>query len=161
MIAGGAAVGLSIICYPFVSPAFRKYCLPFVPATNNQLKNVFTLVRANSNERLLDIGSGDGRIVIGMCAFCFNLIRSKIFNTKQIGIPCDIFIAAAKNGLIADGVELNTWLVQYSRLSALYHGVYKRTAFYQKDLWKFDVSPYQYIVIFGVEQMVCFLNLPE
>lgn len=63
-------------------------------------------------------------------------------------------IAAAKNGLKADGVELNTWLVQYSRLSALYHGVFKHTTFYQKDLWKFDVSPYRYIVIFGVEQMV-------
>lgn len=62
--------------------------------------------------------------------------------------------AAAKNGLHADGVELNTWLVQYSRLSALYHGVFNQTKFYQKDLWKFDVSPYKYIVIFGVEQMV-------
>lgn len=69
----------------------------------------------------------------------------KLFNT---------FLAAAKNGLNADGVELNTWLVQYSRLSALYHGVFKQTSFYQKDLWKFDVSPYRYIVIFGVEQMV-------
>lgn len=68
---------------------------------------------------------------------------------------CFIIVsAAAKNGLLADGVELNTWLVQYSRLSAIYHGVYKRIRFYQKDLWKFDVSPYQYIVIFGVEQMV-------
>lgn len=73
---------------------------------------------------------------------------------------CSIIItAAAKNGLIADGVELNTWLVQYSRLSAIYHGVYKRIKFYQRDLWKFDVSPYQYIVIFGVEQMVCIISI--
>lgn len=71
-------------------------------------------------------------------------------------LMCFIIVsAAAKNGLLADGVELNTWLVQYSRLSAIYHGVFKRIKFYQKDLWKFDVSPYQYIVIFGVEQMVC------
>lgn len=66
-----------------------------------------------------------------------------------------IIAAAAKNGIIADGVELNTWLVQYSRLAAIYHGVYNRIKFHQKDLWKFNVSPYQYIVIFGVEQMVC------
>lgn len=62
--------------------------------------------------------------------------------------------AAAKHGCIAHGVELNTWLVQYSRLSALCHGVSKRIRFHQRDLWKFNVSPYQYIVIFGVEQMV-------
>lgn len=54
----------------------------------------------------------------------------------------------------ADGVELNTWLVQYSRLSSLYNGVFGQTKFYKRDLWKFDVSPYKYIVIFGVEQMV-------
>lgn len=64
--AGGAAIGISFICAPFVAPAFRKYCLPYVPATNNQLNNVLRLIQANSNDKLLDIGSGDGRIVIGM-----------------------------------------------------------------------------------------------
>lgn len=79
---------------------------------------------------------------------------------EQQMIKCrfEWFLAAAKKGLRSDGVELNTWLVQYSRVSALYHGVFKQTAFYRKDLWKFDVSPYRYIVIFGVEQMVCILN---
>lgn len=67
-------------------------------------------------------------------------------------------IAAAKNGLLAHGVELNTWLVQYSRLSALKNGVFDRTNFFRKDLWKFDVSSYKYIVIFGVEQMVGLRN---
>lgn len=62
---GGAAIGLSVICAPFVAPAFRKYCLPYVPATNNQINNIVKLLKANTNERLLDIGSGDGRIVIG------------------------------------------------------------------------------------------------
>lgn len=78
-------------------------------------------------------------------------------SVKQSMNECcfELFLAAAKKGLQSDGVELNTWLVQYSRLSALYHGVFKQTAFHQKDLWKFDVSPYKYIVIFGVEQMVC------
>lgn len=65
-----------------------------------------------------------------------------------------IFLAAAKNGIHSHGVELNTWLVQYSRLSAFREGVFSKTNFYRKDLWKFDVSPYKYIVIFGVEQMV-------
>lgn len=70
VFAGGAAIGLSFICAPFVAPAFRKYCLPYVPATDNQLKNVVRFLKSNSNGRLLDIGSGDGRIVIGMYRYC-------------------------------------------------------------------------------------------
>lgn len=161
---GGAAIGLSFICAPFVTPAFRKYCLPYVPATNNQLNNVLKLLQANSSEKLLDIGSGDGRIVIGIIWFHFFVALFAKFFFIECGNYCSQLnfgfsnIAAAKNGLQADGVELNTWLVQYSRLSALYHGVFKQTTFYQKDLWKFNVSPYKYIVIFGVEQMVCLYN---
>lgn len=65
--AGGIAVGLTLLCAPFITPAFRKYCLPYVPATTTQVENVLHLLkRAKHGEKLLDIGSGDGRIVIGM-----------------------------------------------------------------------------------------------
>lgn len=53
---------------PFVAPAFRKYCLPYVPATDTQIENILRLINGkskNGTNRLLDIGSGDGRIVIG------------------------------------------------------------------------------------------------
>lgn len=63
-------------------------------------------------------------------------------------------IAAAKLGYNAHGVELNPWLVQYSRISALVNGCSSKSTFYCKDLWNFDVSIYKYVVIFGVEQMV-------
>lgn len=65
---GGIAIGLSVICVSFVAPAFRKYCLPYVPATDNQIENILKLINGkskNGEQRLLDIGSGDGRIVIG------------------------------------------------------------------------------------------------
>ncbi|XP_036323554.1 ATP synthase subunit C lysine N-methyltransferase [Rhagoletis pomonella] len=123
---GGIGVGLSVICASFVAPAFRRICLPYVPATNEQVRNVLSFLPKNSQSKLLDIGSGDGRIVV----------------------------AAAKNGILADGVELNPWLVWYSRLSALRQGVKRQTRFYRRDLWKYSVAPYDYIVIFGVEQMM-------
>lgn len=65
-----------------------------------------------------------------------------------------LFTAAAKNGYESHGVELNPWLVQYSRLSSLKNGTFWDTKFYRKDLWTFNVEPYNYIVIFGVEQMM-------
>lgn len=60
------AVGISVICFPFVSPALRKFTLPYIPATDNQLKNILKVLPKNPKQsvRVLDIGSGDGRIVI-------------------------------------------------------------------------------------------------
>lgn len=59
---GGAALALSVICLPFVSPALRRVCLPYVPATNSQVENVLKALRGRSG-RFVDLGSGDGRIV--------------------------------------------------------------------------------------------------
>lgn len=64
---GGIAVGLTIICVPFVSPALRKYCLPYIPATDAQVENVFKALGGKGKKgKLVDLGSGDGRIVIGL-----------------------------------------------------------------------------------------------
>ncbi|KNC31575.1 hypothetical protein FF38_12825 [Lucilia cuprina] len=123
---GGVGVGLSVICYSFVAPAFRRICLPYVPATTEQVNNVLQFLPRNTPKRLLDIGSGDGRIVL----------------------------ATAKHGLQSDGVELNPWLVWWSRIAALREGVGSKTKFFRKDLWKFDLKTYDYVVIFGVEQMM-------
>ncbi|XP_053690847.1 ATP synthase subunit C lysine N-methyltransferase [Sabethes cyaneus] len=127
-VTGGFGIGLSIICYPFLAPALRKHCLPYVPATTKQIGNVLSAINtSNKADKLLDIGSGDGRIVIA---------------------------AAKARGIEAHGVELNPWLVLYSRISAVRTGVYANTRFYRKDLWKFDISKYNNIVIFGVEEMM-------
>ena len=98
----------------------------------------------------MDIGSGDGRIVVGIITILISYLTT-FFNFL---FQFNYLKAAAKNGFKAHGVELNPWLVQYSRVSALTNGVSAMTSFYRKDLWTFNVSNYKYIVIFGVEQMV-------
>ncbi|XP_070494064.1 ATP synthase subunit C lysine N-methyltransferase [Chironomus tepperi] len=125
---GLVAVGISVVCFPFISPAFRRFTLPFIPATDKQLRNILSVLPKNpvKNNRLLDIGSGDGRIVI----------------------------QAAKHGFKSDGVELNYWLVLYSRLASLRSGTSKNTKFFRKDLWKYPLDSYNYCVIFGVEEMM-------
>lgn len=62
-ISGAMAVGFYAVVTPFLAPALRKVCLPFVPATTTQVQNVMKALRATSGGTLLDIGSGDGRIV--------------------------------------------------------------------------------------------------
>ncbi|KAI4455071.1 hypothetical protein MML48_9g00009022 [Holotrichia oblita] len=128
-ITGGVAVALSIISAPFISPALRKICLPYVPATSSQIQNIFIALKGRTGN-LIDLGSGDGRIVL----------------------------EAAKHKFVSHGVELNPWLVIYSKIDAIRKGYRKETRFFKKDLWKFDLSPYENVVIFGVEQMMAELE---
>ncbi|NXA33976.1 F173B methyltransferase, partial [Eudromia elegans] len=128
LAAGGLGAGLlavHAVVTPFVMPALRRVCLPFVPATSAQVENVLRMLRGRKGA-LVDIGSGDGRIVI----------------------------AAAKQGFKAVGYELNPWLVWYSRYRAWRDGVHENTKFYISDLWKVSFSHYTNVVIFGVPQMM-------
>ncbi|KAI4484203.1 hypothetical protein M0804_007659 [Polistes exclamans] len=124
-ITGGLATAISVVCIPFVSPAFRKICLPYVPATNQQVLNVLQALKGRSGS-LIDLGSGDGRIVL----------------------------AAAKAGFKSYGIELNPWLVWYSRLMAFKNGLRSQTCFFRENLWKCDLRNYNNVILFGVEQMM-------
>lgn len=126
-ITGASFVGICAVTMPFVLPAARRVCLPYVPATTTQVRNVMSLLERRKPGRLVDLGSGDGRIVID----------------------------AARSGFQAVGVELNPWLVLYSRLRTISLPRTAGTAkFVIRDLWKHDLSPYDNVVIFGVDTMM-------
>uniref|UniRef100_A0AC11DGF3 ATP synthase c subunit lysine N-methyltransferase n=1 Tax=Ovis aries TaxID=9940 RepID=A0AC11DGF3_SHEEP len=128
-IVGGTLVAVYAVATPFITPALRRICLPFVPATTKQIENVVKMLQCRSGP-LVDIGSGDGRIVI----------------------------AAAKEGFTAVGYELNPWLVWYSRYRAWREGVQASARFHISDLWKVTFSQYSNVVIFGVPQMMAQLE---
>merc|ERR1712037_253674 len=61
---GGTALAITAVCIPFVAPGLKKHALPFIPATDLQLKNIKTaLEKHGTNRDLIDIGSGDGRSI--------------------------------------------------------------------------------------------------
>ena len=67
-VAGAVGVGISLVAIPFVTPALRRVCIPYVPATPAQLANVSRALAldekpAESKGPLVDLGSGDGRVV--------------------------------------------------------------------------------------------------
>lgn len=133
-IFGGLATGIVCVSLPFVWPAFRKVVLPYVPATTTQVENVIQAVKhkrahlpernssSNGNCRVIDLGSGDGRIVsahfhspealsfrfspidpseqFSPLAVWFNVFR--VFSLPQV-------IECAKHGMRSHGVELNPW----------------------------------------------------
>ena len=129
---------ISAICLPFISPAVRKYCIPYIPATNKQVNNVIKLCKQiklqHSNQmglKVCDLGSGDGRLILGL----------------------------AKYGIHGSGYELNPWLVLWSKLSAYSKGVNKVAEFHRRDLWNVELTRYDVIIIFGVEEMMEELKL--
>ncbi|XP_018019214.1 ATP synthase subunit C lysine N-methyltransferase [Hyalella azteca] len=126
-VTGGAAIVLSVVAAPFVAPALRKVCLPYVPASAAQVENVIAALRLTSARSVVDLGSGDGRLVLAAC--------------KELGVR-------------GTGVELNPWLVLYSRYRAWRDGVSHCASFTTTDLWKLDLRPYDCVLIFGVQQMM-------
>ena len=122
----GVSVGLiCAVATPFLMPAFRRICLPYVPATDSQVKNVMAALKTRKGT-LIDLGSGDGRIVI----------------------------EASRNDFVAEGVELNPWLVYYSKLKSYFTGTSNRAKFRTGNLWKQNLSKYDNVVIFGVDSMM-------
>merc|ERR1711994_408219 len=65
-----------------------------------------------------------------------------------------IVLEAARRGFKSHGVELNRVLVLYSRYAAVRAGLRGQATFSRQDLWKSDLSKYNNVVIFGVEQMM-------
>lgn len=137
-IVGGAfgLAGISMVALstPFILPALRRHCLPYVPATDNQITNLGKAFKKHAKEgcSFLDIGSGDGRV-------CRLAARSKLF--RQV-----------------HGVELNYLLVLYSRFYDLKKGLFGQVQYHHRDLWKFPLHSYDSICIFGVESMMSHLE---
>lgn len=154
------------MCAPFVSPAFRRVCLPYVPATTEQVKNIFTGLRERSGS-LIDLGSGDGRIVsFTVLEHLFVIMQFNFFDFDSYELKNDLcfmeflkVIEAAKRGFQGVGIELNPWLVWFSKLNALRLGVAPSASFQRKDIFKTSLKSYDNVVIFGVDSMVKFKTL--
>ena len=109
--AGAALLALVAIPAPFLLPALRKHCLPYVAANAQQLELLEKACRRRGVEgaakRIVDLGSGDGVVCVELA--------------KRLGVE-------------ARGVELNPWLVYYSRYSAWREGVGHLCTFKRRPL---------------------------
>lgn len=124
-ISGVSVAAIFAVSTPFLSPALRRICLPYVPATETQITNIMTALN-NRKGNLIDLGSGDGRVVI----------------------------AAATKEFKSIGVELNPWLVLYSRIKSFHSGMSKMTKFKRENIFKHDLSKYDNVVVFGVDSLM-------
>ncbi|XP_026177119.1 ATP synthase subunit C lysine N-methyltransferase [Mastacembelus armatus] len=108
----------------FVMPGFRKIPwnlkVPYLPSSKVQTLNTMKLLEGRTGH-LVDLGSGDGRLVF----------------------------AASSAGFRCTGFEINSILVAYARSKALWAGVPSSQAtFVKKDFWKTDLSTYNNVTAF-------------
>lgn len=106
---------------PFALPLLARGA-PFVPTGRQTTEVMLNLAGLRAGESFLDIGSGDGRIVI----------------------------AAARRGSRAHGVELNPWLVAWARWRARVNGMGERATFSCGNLWRHDCSAYDVVSVYGL-----------
>jgi len=92
----------------------------WLPTPEPLVSEMLDLARVTPNDYVIDLGSGDGRIVI----------------------------AAAKRGARGLGIELDPGLVQLSMRNAAREGVGDRAAFLQDDIFRADFSEGTVITLF-------------
>ncbi|EGD76579.1 hypothetical protein PTSG_12620 [Salpingoeca rosetta] len=124
---GSTVAALVAVLAPFIAPGLRSNSPPFIPTTAFHVKTIARICAQNNCRRLLDLGSGDGRIPIEVA--------------KHVGIS-------------TVGVELNPWLVAVSRLKSLRAGTWNLTSFVRQDMWRFPVCDFDAVVVFGVKEMM-------
>jgi len=105
-----AATVLSISVW--VVPALALEEVPYVQTPDKVVEGMLELAAARSGDYLIDLGSGDGRIVI---------------------------TAALKRGTRGLGIEIDPRLVEKSRAAAKQLGVSGRTDFVVQDLFETDI----------------------
>lgn len=95
---------------------------PFVPTKQNTVEQMTVLAQIQPGEKLADLGSGDGRLLI----------------------------AAAKAGAIAHGFEINPILIWWARYKIKKAGLSGTAFVHWKNFWLADFSQYQIVMVFGI-----------
>lgn len=98
---------------------------PYAALGSDRLKTVIELLDIKKGEKIADLGSGDGRIVI----------------------------AAAKKGATSVGYEINYLLVLLSRKNIKKSGL-KNASIRQKDFWSENYSSYDSITIYTLPHIL-------
>lgn len=115
------AVGILLVILLIGSVIFLLQGPPFVPIQDDNLQEMIRFAKKYKPKRILDMGSGDGKLVIGL----------------------------AEAGYTVDGVEINPLLAYRSKARIKKKKVQHATIF-QGNFWSFDVSRYDMIVLYVV-----------
>ena len=98
----------------------------FVPTLQTTVQQMVACAHITPGMKVVDLGSGDGRVVIAM----------------------------AQAGAIAHGFEINPGLVWYSRYKIRRLRLTDKAQIETSDFWKRDLGDYDVITIFGINHVM-------
>lgn len=109
------SVALAAQVLPFLASAALsvEIAAPYVPTAPSVVERMLEIARVGPDDYVIDLGSGDGRIVI---------------------------VAAKKHGARGHGIEIDPQLVAQANANARAAGVSDRASFYEADLFAADLS---------------------
>nr|XP_014345014.1 PREDICTED: protein FAM173A isoform X1 [Latimeria chalumnae] len=133
-ITGCTGLAVYAVWAGLLMPGFRRVPLklqveqtvPYIPASPKQVENVMSLLKGRSG-KMVDMGSGDGRIVL----------------------------EASRRGFCpAVGYELNPWLIWLSNFYAWRAGHYGKVSYQRQDLWKVSLADCSNVTVFLAPSVV-------
>jgi len=98
----------------------------FLPTYRQSVENMVALAGIKPGMKAVDLGSGDGRIVIAM----------------------------ADAGALADGFEINPILAFWSRRKIKRLGLESRPRIFRQNFWTADLSSYDAVMVFGMTHIM-------
>jgi hypothetical protein len=104
---------------------------PYVPSPQSVVADMLRYAHVGANDFLIDLGSGDGRIV---------RTAAKVFGARGFG------------------VEIKENLVREANAAAQREGIADRAKFYQQDLFKTDLSPATVVTMYLLPDTVVLLK---
>ncbi|MES2088047.1 MAG: hypothetical protein V4467_03585 [Patescibacteria group bacterium] len=110
----------------FVGVVSLKRGAIFLPMERRKLTEMLNVVKIIPGQKTLDLGSGDGRIVIAM----------------------------AEAGALAHGFEHNPILVWWSRWKVKRKGLVGKAFIHNSNFWEEDFSSYSVITVFGINYIM-------
>ena len=114
------------LLFGFVGLMSLKRGAIFVPTGRRAVRDLIDLLEVKPEDRAVDLGSGDGRIVI----------------------------ALARAGAEAHGFEHNPLLVWWSRQRIRKAGLSKRAFIHRANFWDTDFSSFTVFTVFGVDYIM-------
>lgn len=98
----------------------------YFPTSPRGVERMMQLAKIKNHEKIIDLGSGDGRILI----------------------------AAARQGAIATGYEINPLLVWKARRNIKASGVADRAIVHWKSFWRVDFSIFDTVIVYGMPNIM-------
>ena len=111
---------VSIFLFFILLPILRG--APFLPTHKERIERAIKLVELSSNQKVVDLGSGDGRVLI----------------------------ACAKKGAKAVGFEINPFLVWRANRNIKKEGLNNLAVAKWKNFWWQDLSDFDIIFVYGI-----------